>query len=98
MAHYFPDITDSNKHFTKNVMISGNASKYSNFNTMSKNYFPLSTSGVGFTDFANGINDYHNYVLTSTSPYYQNATDNKDIGVNFAELDSGKRLCLAIPL
>lgn len=42
MARYFPGITDANKLFHNNVLIGGPASDYSNYSTVSKNYFPAS--------------------------------------------------------
>ncbi|MBK9728882.1 MAG: hypothetical protein IPO86_12270 [Saprospiraceae bacterium] len=88
IAHYFPDITDSNKRFHKNVLIGGDASKYSNFKMMSQNYFPANVSNVGFTDYPNGILDYKNYKLKSNSLYFKNGTDQLDLGVDFNKLDS----------
>ncbi|MEO7174444.1 MAG: T9SS type A sorting domain-containing protein, partial [Saprospiraceae bacterium] len=88
MAHYFADITDANQRFHKNVLISGDASKYTNYSTASQNYFPPTSANVGFVNYAGGPVDYHNYALKNTSPYYNTATDNQDIGVNFVKLDS----------
>lgn len=47
-TRYFPDLTDVSLRFHKNVLIGGNASRYTNFNTSSTNYFPQSTVNVGF--------------------------------------------------
>lgn len=88
MGKFFPDITDANQHFHKNVLIGGNASKYSNYATISKNYFPSNAASVGFIDYPNGPNDYHNYGLSNSSIYKNDATDGKDIGVDFVSLDS----------
>ena len=60
-AMYFPDVTDANKQFHKNVLISGDASKYANFKSMSQNYFPPKNSNVAFVDFNNGPNNLLNY-------------------------------------
>ncbi len=87
-AAYFPDVTDGNQRFHQNVLIGGNETRYSNFATMSQNYFPAGTDDVMFVDFAAGGMDYHNFALTSDSPYYQAGTDGEDIGVNFTALDS----------
>ena len=84
----FPDITDLNLHFNKNVFIGGDSSKYSNYLNVSTNYFPVSTSNIGFINYANGYIDYHDYGLNSSSIYYNYGSDNKDIGVNIAQLDS----------
>ncbi len=87
MAAFFPGITDANKNFDKNVLIGGNATKYSNYNTLSQNYFPATTGAVQFINYANGNADYHNYALGMTSAYKNAATDGRDIGVDFAQLD-----------
>ncbi|MBK7034129.1 MAG: T9SS type A sorting domain-containing protein [Ignavibacteria bacterium] len=46
IQHYFPDITDANRRFSDNVLIGGNASRYTEFGPMSKNVFPTSAVGV----------------------------------------------------
>lgn len=92
IANYFPDVTDANQRINKNVLIAGDASKYTNYNTISKNYFPAAAINVGFKDFAKGAIDYRNYALTSSSPYYKDATDGKDLGVDFAMLDSAMKV------
>ncbi len=84
----FPDITDLNLHFNKNVFIGGDSSKYSNYLNVSQNYFPVSTSNISFINYANGYIDYHDYGLSNSSIYYNNGSDNKDIGINIAQLDS----------
>lgn len=83
MGKFFKGITDDNKKFHKNVLIGGPASNYSNYNTLSNNYFPASTTEVNFNNFANGKNDFHDYALSIISAYKNSATDNTDIGVNF---------------
>lgn len=88
IARYFPDITDANQHFHRNVLIAGDASKYSNYNSISQNYFAASIDDVGFIDFAGGTSDYHGYALSEESPFYDAATDGSAIGVNFNKLDS----------
>lgn len=88
MAQYFPDITDSNQHFHKNVMIGGNASKYTNYSSLSQNYFPADINSVKFTDYNYGDTDYHGYALASDSPYSQAGSEGNDIGINLVALDS----------
>ncbi len=90
-SKYFTDITDANKRFHKNVMIGGDANKYTNFNSASINYYPTSAANVGFVNYGNGGLDYHNYALTNTSSYHNNASDNKDIGADFNKLDSAQK-------
>ncbi|MBP7238918.1 MAG: T9SS type A sorting domain-containing protein [Saprospiraceae bacterium] len=87
MAHYFPDVNDANQHFHKNVLIGGNASKYTNFNSLSQNYFPTDVDAVKFV-YTSGGADYHAYELSSDSPFYHAGTDGKDIGINIQALDS----------
>ncbi len=88
IAHYFPDVTDANMHFHKNVLISGDELKYTNYNTISQNYFPDGAGDVMFVEYVNGDVDYHGYALSQTSPYALFGTDNKDIGVDVNGLDS----------
>ena len=88
IAIYFPDVSDANQHFNKNVMIGGNASKYTNYNTLSQNYFPLDINAVKFVDYTIGPSDYHGYALSAASPFYQAGSDGKDIGINIPALDS----------
>ena len=45
--------------------------------------------GVGFSNLANVKTDYHGWVLSSTSPFHNAASDGTDIGVNLATLDAG---------
>ncbi len=90
-AKYFTDITDANKRFHKNVMIGGDVNKYTNFNSTSINYYPASATNVGFVNYANGSTDYHNYALSNSSSYHNNATDNTDIGADFVKLDSAQK-------
>ena len=87
ITKYFPDITDENRHMHKNVMIGGNASRYSNFSTISENYFPPDTHAVGFVAYTQGPADYHGYALTPASPYYQAGDDGLDLGVDFTGID-----------
>lgn len=87
MGAYFPGITDPRLGFHKNVLIGGDPAKYSNYNTLSQNYFPANAAAVNFEDYPNGINDYHNYRLDAASAYNNNATDGGDIGVDFVRLD-----------
>jgi len=87
IAHYFPDVNDANQHFNKNVLIGGNSSKYTNYNTTSQNYFPADIDAVKFV-YTSGPVDYHAYELSPESPFYQAGTDGKDIGVNMNALDS----------
>lgn len=88
IAHYFPDVTDANMHFHKNVLIAGDVNKYTNYNNISDNYFPANVQAVMFVDYSNGSIDYHGYTLAEASPYKGFGTNGKDIGVNFNELDS----------
>lgn len=100
-AMYFPDVTDANKQFHKNVLISGDASKYANFKSMSQNYFPPKNSDVAFVDFNNGPNNLLNYKLKSNSAYSKNGSDGKDIGADLDELISilnQKRDCPTTPV
>lgn len=46
IQHYFPDITDANRRFSDNVLIGGNASRYTAFGPMSNNVFPTSAVGI----------------------------------------------------
>ena len=99
LAHYFPDITDANQRFHKNVLIGGNSAKYTNYNTLSQNYFPANIAAVGCQDFTGGVSDFHGYALAATSPFYQAAADGKDIGVEADSLDaafSAGRGCSAV--
>ncbi len=96
MGAFFPGITDANKGFHKNVLIGGNAAKYSNYNTLSQNDFPATPANVNFVNYANGGSDYHNYALAGNSAYKNAATDGGDIGVNFTQLESAlnaKMIC-----
>lgn len=88
MGRYFPGITDANQQFHKNVLIGGPDFRYSNYNTLSQNYFPANPGAVQFVDYANGGSDYHGYALANTSPYHSLGTDGKDPGVDLAQLDS----------
>jgi hypothetical protein len=87
IARYFPDITDASLHFDKNVFIAGNPVNYTNYNTLSLNYFPADIQAAGFFDFDAGNTDYHNYRLSSTSPYKNAARDGSDLGVDFDLMD-----------
>jgi len=88
MGAYFPGITDANRKFHKNVLIGGNAARYSNYATASQNFFPNTNAGVQFVNYANGINNYRDYALAGISPYKHAASDGSDIGVDFVRLDS----------
>ncbi|MBC7777377.1 MAG: right-handed parallel beta-helix repeat-containing protein, partial [Phycisphaerae bacterium] len=88
MGRYFPGITDANQRFHKNALIAGPDFRYSNYNTVSQNYFPANPGAVQFVNYANGGNDYHGYALANTSPYKNAGTDGGDIGVDFTQLDS----------
>ncbi len=59
--------------FTNNAIIGANVSSQYSAN----NYFPSSTTAVGFVDYTNG-----NYALASTSPYKNAGTDAKDLGAD----------------
>ncbi len=86
MARFFPDISDANQQFHKNVLISGPDFRYSNYNTLSQNYFPANPGAVGFVDYPNGSSDFEGYRLAGTSPYKNAGTDGRDLGVDFEEL------------
>jgi hypothetical protein len=86
MARFFPDISDSNQQFHKNVLISGPDFRYSNYNTLSQNYFPANPGAVGFVDYPNGSSDFEGYRLAGTSPYKNAGTDGRDLGVDFEAL------------
>jgi hypothetical protein len=87
-AQYFPGVTDANMQFHQNVLIGGNAARYTNFLSLSLNYFPVDADAVGFAGYDTGMTDYHGYELTPVSPYYQAGSGGKDIGVDFQKLDS----------
>jgi hypothetical protein len=96
ISSFFPDLTDASKRFHKNILIGTDANKYSSYSSASKNYFPTSIQEVGFENFALGISDYHGYALQTQSPFKKSASDGRDIGVDFVELDSAlfrKRDC-----
>lgn len=96
MGRYFPGITDANQRFHKNALIGGDAIRYSNYNTLSMNHFPANPTAVQFVDYNNGSSDYHGYALANTSPYHHLATDGRDLGVDFVQLDSAlntKAIC-----
>lgn len=97
MAHYFSDITDANMRFNKNVLIGGDTSKYTNYNTISNNYFPAGSGSVGFVNYAGGPSDYHNYALTTASQFHNFSSDGKDIGADFLDLDSARNASRGCP-
>ncbi len=70
------------------MLIGGEAIRYNNYNTLSNNYFPPDPASVQFVNYANGGMDYHNYALANASPYKNAATDGRDIGVDFGELEA----------
>lgn len=86
MGRYFPGITDQNQGFHKNVLIGGADFRYSNYNTLSTNYFPANQSAVQFVDYGNGGIDYQGFALSGSSLYYKAATDGEDIGVDIEGL------------
>ncbi|MBK9338291.1 MAG: hypothetical protein IPM98_17785 [Lewinellaceae bacterium] len=77
MGAFFPGITDANRKFHKNVLIGGNAARYSNYATASQNFFPNANGSVQFVNFSNGINNYRDYALAGTSPYKHAASDGR---------------------
>ncbi len=87
IAHYFPDITDANRHFDHNVLIGGNASRYTMFNTVSHNFFPPDVASVGFVNAADGLVDYHGYRLLEDSPFAGISGGGTDPGLNIDSLD-----------
>jgi hypothetical protein len=86
MARYFPDITDANKNFDRNILVQAPSNRYSNYSTLSLNYFPATISDVGFKDFTGGIQDIKNFELSASSPYQTSSSEGKAIGVNFETL------------
>ncbi|MBK8556744.1 MAG: right-handed parallel beta-helix repeat-containing protein [Lewinellaceae bacterium] len=86
MGAYFPGIPDAGQGFHKNVLIGGNASKYSNYSTASQNFFPSNPTEVQFADFANGSPDFQGFALSPGSPFWLAATDGTDIGADMADL------------
>lgn len=100
MGAYFPDITDANRRFHKNVLIGGNAVRYNQYNTLSQNFFPANAVQVQFANYATGGSDYHSYALQPTSAYYRAAADGSDVGVDIGKLDNAlknKHLCANTP-
>ena len=90
MAAYLPNVRDDNHLFDRNVFIQGSSLDYSNYQTKSTNYFPVSIDQVEFTDPSNASSDYHSFVLKASSSYSNKAIDQTAIGVNFARLDSAQ--------
>src|SRR6266542_699278 len=66
--------------FNKNLMVGAAATS-----NPAGNFYPTQVSEVGFTDFAGG-----NYALSPSSPYHNAATDSKDIGVDFVQLNAAQ--------
>jgi hypothetical protein len=64
--------------FTKNVLVGGGG-------VPAGNYSAEAYSNVGFTDLAG-----KNYRLAATSPFKNQATDGKDIGVDFDQLNAAQ--------
>ena len=96
IEYYFNDITDESRRMDKNVFIGGDGSKYTNFLTISKNYFPPDEKYVGFTNFLNGKINIKDYVLLPTSAYKNMGSDGKSIGADYERIDSAihaKRIC-----
>lgn len=99
ISGFFPDLTDASLRFNKNVFIGTDQTKYTNFSTLSKNYFPKSVQDVAFVNYSEGQTDYHNYELQPQSPFSKMAADGKDIGVDYVQLDSAltkKRECTPV--
>lgn len=88
IAQYFPDITDASQRIHKNAFIGGDASKYTDFSTFSKNYFPSNENSVGFVNLNDGRMDFNNYTLLSTSQFSKHGIDGADIGADFTKIDS----------
>lgn len=88
MGRYFPGISDANRGFHQNLLIGGNAQHYSNYSTLSQNFFPANTGLMQFADYANGDADYHGFALSGNSPWKNAATGGTDLGVDVARLDS----------
>lgn len=83
---YFPDVTDASRRFHKNILIGGNASRYTNFNTQSLNYFPGNINAVGFVNYTEGPSNPLLFGLNDTSPFKNAASDGKDIGADIGDL------------
>lgn len=81
-SKYFPDINDLNRAFDRNVLIGGNPVFYSNFNNISKNYFPSTVDSVGFVDFSGGISNPGLFALSTSSPFYKKGNDGMSIGAD----------------
>jgi hypothetical protein len=73
LSAYFPDVV-----LRRNVIAAGAPSSYPE-----DNFFPASLAAVGFVDVAGG-----NYRLAPTSPYRGAATDGRDVGADFEELQA----------
>ncbi|MFZ4544867.1 MAG: hypothetical protein ACOYOA_12515 [Saprospiraceae bacterium] len=88
IGKYFPGISDAGQHFNKNVLIGGTKVNYSNYTTISQNYFPKVAGDVGFVNLNSGNADYRNFKLSNTSVYKDAATNGQNIGVDFNLLDA----------
>lgn len=95
LASVWPDVTDANQRFNKNILAKtswiGN-SYYENFvfnsypNTISKNYLPHWDS-IFFVDSLMGqTTDIRGFKLANNSPYKNAGTDGKDIGANLDDV------------
>jgi hypothetical protein len=76
MARYFPGVTDANQLFHNNVLVGGPAADYSNYATVSKNYFPASRDawsgdadiGANLTEIADSMVYLPRCVTVSVPP------------------------------
>ena len=87
-AAYFPDVTDANLHFHENLLIAGDASRYDQFMSASRNYFPADSNAVGFIDYTGGDEDFKGYGLAPSSPYFLICDDGLSPGVDIDQLQA----------
>lgn len=87
MGAFLPGINDANLKFNRNILIAENSSHYLNYNNNSKNYFPLQINDVGFINYPNAGNDFHDYGLSKNSPYSGTKIGGKDPGIIVDILD-----------
>jgi hypothetical protein len=64
-------------------------------------YFPATSCAVDFVDSCSGplpltLNDYHEYALSSSSPYHDGASDHTDIGAIIPSLDTAQTTTLYV--
>ena len=92
----WPDVTDSNMRFNRNVMARTSTSHSLAYLSLycypsmfkwkaSKNYWPSSDS-IMFVDSTNGRNNIMGFALSSTSPFKKLAFDGEDIGADISKI------------